>query len=157
MKRKYPYNLLDFMNIKISEKLTEDQLEGIEYALELLSEDDRELIDKTFRRNENISYEEGENLKKTIHRPMRRIGYMQFGKNGLLKRVEALDKKRGMNGWSLNLGNLDLPVKIHNTLKRTGISCIEELNELLAENKGNEKNISWILSQEDIDEIYRKL
>lgn len=155
LREEYPLNLMKAMEAAknhfefIADTPTEDQLEGLEYALTQLTERERQILflryqeRKTLREigeiigvtQERIRSQESRAIFRLAKPPL--LGYIKYGKVAFEQRIAARkaekEKEYNERGFNIPLEELDLSVRAFNNLKKIGCDTVADAVDLTEE------------------------
>ena len=136
-KREYPKNLIyDLFGEDKEIEITKDILDGVEYAINQLDEEQTKIINQYYKNNltlnqiseslntsrQNIFYK-----KTKILRKLRKPKLLRFIINGYEVSKTYLETKTIDN---LDISYIDISVRAYNCLKRSGINNVNEIKSI---------------------------
>ena len=155
LREEYPLNLLKAMEAEKThfqfsvEEITDDKLEGLDYALSELTERERQILFLRYQERKTLK-EIGEIIGVTAERirsqELRAIyrlrkppllGYIKYGKIAFEQRIAARkaekEKEYNERGFNIPLEELDLSVRAFNNLKKIGCDTVADVVDLTEE------------------------
>ncbi len=152
-KEPYPQNLFltlatdKWFNIELqTDNITEDMIDGLEYAISTLPPRDQEVI--RMRYVEKMTYVaigksfdvSGERIRTLEHRSIVKLhrppllGYIKYGKQGYEERCakvkEEKDRAYKEDKYQLSIHELDLSIRAHNRLIAEGYDIVKDFVDL---------------------------
>lgn len=174
MKKEYPQNLLYMINDQLNdrktsidvESFTQDQYEGLEYALSLLDKRSQQILELKFRKGmsskdiipvvgvKSVSSLANHAIYRLSLPPQ--LGYIVYGKNGFARKLATYETDADASLLDASVDSDEFPTRMKFALERIGITKIKEalfLTEETALQIGNLRPVDI----SDVSEELRRL
>lgn len=144
MKKEYPQNLLGMINNQLNdrkisidvENFTQDQYEGLEYALSLLDKRSQQILELKFQKgmssNDIIPIVGVKSVGSLANHALyslslpTQLGYIVYGKNGFARKLSTYETDADASLLDMSVDSDELPMGMKIALGRIGMTKIKE-------------------------------